>query len=66
MSKGRRRFSPESKFRVALEAVKGQETLSKSAIKYGLHPNTWAALFPLEFRCVLLPGQVDGEAAALA
>jgi transposase-like protein len=39
MSKHRRRFSPEYKFRVALEAAKGQETLSELASKYGLHPN---------------------------
>jgi transposase len=39
MSKNRRRFSAECKFRVALEAAKGQETLSELASKYGLHPN---------------------------
>jgi putative transposase len=39
MSKNRRRFSPDYKFRVALEATKGQETLSELASKYGLHPN---------------------------
>jgi putative transposase len=39
MSKNRRRFSPDYKFRVALEAAKGQQTLSELASKYGLHPN---------------------------
>ena len=39
MSKNRRRFSPDYKFRVALEAAKGQQTLSELATKYGLHPN---------------------------
>lgn len=39
MSKQRRRFSPDYKFRVALDAAKGQETLSELAGKYGLHPN---------------------------
>jgi len=39
MSKNRRRYSAEYKFRVALEAAKGQETLSELASKYGLHPN---------------------------
>ena len=39
MSKKRRRFSADYKFRVALEAAKGQETLSELASKYGLHPN---------------------------
>jgi len=39
MTKNRRRFSPDYKFRVALEAAKGQQTLSELATKYGLHPN---------------------------
>ncbi len=39
MSKNRRRFSADYKFRVALEAAKGQQTLSELATKYGLHPN---------------------------
>lgn len=39
MTKSRRRFSAEYKFRVALEAAKGQETISELASKYGLHPN---------------------------
>ncbi len=39
MTKSRRRFSADYKFRVALEAAKGQQTLSELASKYGLHPN---------------------------
>ena len=39
MTKNRRRFSADYKFRVALEAAKGQETLSELATKYSLHPN---------------------------
>ena len=39
MTKNRRRFNSEFKFRVALEAAKGQQTLSELASKYGLHPN---------------------------
>jgi putative transposase len=39
MTKHRRRFSAEYKFGVALEAAKGQETISELASKYGLHPN---------------------------
>lgn len=39
MSKNRRRFSSDYKFRVALEAAKGQHTISELATKYGLHPN---------------------------
>jgi transposase-like protein len=39
MTKNRRQFSADYKFRVALEVAKGQETLSELASKYGLHPN---------------------------
>jgi putative transposase len=39
MKKNRRRFSSEFKFRVALEAAKGQQTLSELASKHSLHPN---------------------------
>ena len=39
MTKNRRRFSADYKFRVALEAAKGQQTLSELASQYGLHPN---------------------------
>ena len=39
MTKNRRHFSAEYKFRVALEAAKGQATLSELASKYELHPN---------------------------
>ena len=39
MSKKRRRFSPEFKFRVALAAAQGQRTLSELAVEYAVHPN---------------------------
>lgn len=39
MSKQRRRFSADFKFRVALDAAKGQQTISELASKYSLHPN---------------------------
>jgi transposase-like protein len=39
MTKTRRRFSSEFKFRVALEAATGQQTLSELASKHGVHPN---------------------------
>ena len=39
MSKQRRRFNADFKFRVALEAVKGQQTISELAGKHQLHPN---------------------------
>jgi len=40
----RKRYSPEFKAKVALEALKGEATLSSIASKYGIHPNqitTW-------------------------
>ena len=39
MTKNRRRFSSDFKFRVALAAVKGQRTLSELSSEYGVHPN---------------------------
>lgn len=39
MSKPRRRFSPEFKFRVALEAAKGTRTMSELATEHQVHPN---------------------------
>jgi transposase-like protein len=39
MPKQRRRFSADYKFRVALEAAKGQQTISELAGKHSLHPN---------------------------
>ncbi len=39
MSTKRRRFNSEFKFRVALEAAKGQQTISELAGKHNLHPN---------------------------
>jgi putative transposase len=39
MTKTRRRFSAEFKFRVALEAAKGTRTISELATAYRVHPN---------------------------
>jgi putative transposase len=39
MSKQRRRFTPDFKFRVALEAAKGQQTIGELAAKHSVHPN---------------------------
>ncbi len=39
MSKKRRRFSADFKFRVALEAAKGHRTLSELSSEYSVHPN---------------------------
>lgn len=44
MPKSRRRHSAEFKFKVALEAAKGQQTLNEIASSFSLHPNqvsTW-------------------------
>jgi transposase-like protein len=39
----RRRFSAEFKAKVALEAIKGQETVAELATKHELHPTQIAA-----------------------
>ena len=39
MSKKRRQYSAKYKFQVALEAVKGQKTISELASEHSLHPN---------------------------
>lgn len=39
MSKQRRQYSPEYKFKIALEAAKGTKTLSQLASETGVHPN---------------------------
>ena len=38
MKKQRRKHSPEFKARVALEAIKGLETINEIAVKYEIHP----------------------------
>ncbi len=37
--KNRKTYSKEFKARVALDAVKGQKTVSELATEYGVHPN---------------------------
>lgn len=54
MSKQRRRFGPDFKFRVALEAAKGQQTISELASKHGVHPNRIS-----QWKRQLLEGGVD-------
>jgi transposase-like protein len=39
MSKKRRQHSPEFKFKVALEAAKGNKTVAEVASEAGVHPN---------------------------
>ncbi len=44
MTKRRKKYSSEFKFKVALEAVKGQRTLNEIASSNSIHPNqvsTW-------------------------
>ncbi len=44
MPKQRRRYSAEFKFKVALEAAKGQKTINEIATESGVHPtqvSTW-------------------------
>ena len=38
MSRGRRKHSPAFKAKVALEALKGQETVAQMAARYEVHP----------------------------
>jgi transposase len=37
--KTRRRFTAEFKAKVALEAIRGEQTLNELAVRYELHPN---------------------------
>lgn len=39
MAKKRRQYSPEYKFKTALEAAKGTKTLSEMSSDTGVHPN---------------------------
>ncbi len=39
MSKKRRQYSPDFKFKVALEAARGTKTLAELASQTGVHPN---------------------------
>lgn len=39
MTTKRRNFSPESKAKVALEAIRGDGTLAELASRHGVHPN---------------------------
>lgn len=39
MAEKRKRYAADFKFRVALEAAKGQKTLNELASEHGVHPN---------------------------
>ena len=43
MSRKRRKFSPEFKARVALDAMSGEQTITELASKYSVHPNQISA-----------------------
>lgn len=48
MKKERRKFSASFKAKVAIEAIKEQQTIQELAVKYELHPtqiNTWKREF---------------------
>jgi transposase len=54
MSKKRNRYTPEFKAKVALAALKNEETISELAARFGVHPtmiNNW--------KRVLLDGAAD-------
>ena len=38
MKQNRRKYSPEFKARVAMEAIKGEETIAELAIRFEVHP----------------------------
>ena len=39
MTKKRKKYSGQFKFKVALEALKGQQTINEIASQHGVHPN---------------------------
>jgi len=43
MAEKRKRYAADFKFRVALEAAKGQRTLNELASEHGVHPNQISA-----------------------
>ena len=38
MKKNRKQYSPDFKAKVAMEAIKGQETIAELAIRFEIHP----------------------------
>ena len=52
--KTRRRFTAEFKAKVALEAIRGERTISELATKHQLHPNQitqWKRVMSLPMTC---------------
>ena len=67
MSKKRRTFSDELKFRVVLEAIKGQRQISEIAAEFDVHPNqitNWKQQF-LENGPAVFSKKKDGRVAEM-
>ncbi|MCF7944848.1 MAG: transposase [Spirochaetia bacterium] len=67
MSKKRRAFNNEKKFRIVLEAIKGQRQISEIAAEYQVHPNqitTWKKQF-LEHGAEVFSKKTDKKAEQL-
>jgi transposase-like protein len=60
----RKKYSPEFKARVALEALTGDDTLSTLASKYGVHPNlisNWKKRLKSGMKDIFLDGQKNSH-----
>ena len=66
MSKGRRKHSPSFKAQVALEAMKGEQTVAQLAAQYKVHPGqiqAWKKPF-LEWAAGVFNGNHDKKQKA--
>ncbi len=64
MGRGRRQFSSQFKFTVALEAVKGLKTVNQIAGEHGVHPNqvsAWKKQLLAEGPAVFDNGSTQGQ-----
>ncbi len=72
MSIGRRKHSPAFKVKVALEAVRGEETVSQLAARYEVHPSqiqAWKKAITEDASAVFSTGQeqkAKSDAALIA
>lgn len=65
MKKKRRRYDPEFKARVALEALKGARTIQEIAGEYGIHPvqvSEWKKVMAANAAIVFDPRAAKAEA----